>query len=55
MTAAEHAAALAEIRQLWSSPVGTQESDRLELLLTLVDAYEDEQIWPATPIEGGQG
>ena len=34
--------ALAEIEQLFSSTPGTVEGDRLEVLMTLVEAYEDE-------------
>ena len=34
--------ALAEIEQLFSATPGTAEGDRLEVLMTLVEAYEDE-------------
>jgi HTH-type transcriptional regulator/antitoxin HigA len=37
---AAHEAALAEIEKLWGSADGTPEGDRLEVLITLVDAYE---------------
>lgn len=40
---ADHRAALAEIERLWGAPTGTVEGDRLDLLMTLVDAYEREQ------------
>jgi len=43
MTEAEHAVAMAEIRRLWDSPVGTPEGDQLDRLIALVEAYEDEQ------------
>jgi HTH-type transcriptional regulator/antitoxin HigA len=33
-------AAMAEIERLWGAPSGTPEGDRLEVLVTLVDAYE---------------
>ena len=37
---ADHAAVLAEIERLWGAPDGTPEGDRLDVLATLVDAYE---------------
>jgi len=37
---ADHKAALGEIERLWSSEPGTPESDRLEVLSILVEAYE---------------
>jgi HTH-type transcriptional regulator/antitoxin HigA len=40
-TEADHAAALAEVERLWESPSGTPESDRLEVLATLIAAYEE--------------
>jgi HTH-type transcriptional regulator/antitoxin HigA len=36
----DHAAALTEIERLWGSGEGTPEGDRLEVLATLVEAYE---------------
>ncbi len=42
-TDADHAAALKEIERLWGSPEGTPEGDRLEVLATLVDAYEEQR------------
>lgn len=39
-TAADHAAALQEIDGLMSAEFGTPEGDRLDVLATLVDAYE---------------
>ena len=38
-----HEAALAEIERLWGAPAGTAQGDRLDLLMTLVDAYERAQ------------
>ncbi len=38
---ADYEAALAEIARLFDVPPGTPESDRLEVLATLVEAYED--------------
>lgn len=39
-TDADHEAALKEIERLWGAAEGTPEGDRLEVLATLVDAYE---------------
>jgi HTH-type transcriptional regulator / antitoxin HigA len=46
-------AALTEIERLFDVSPGTPEFDRLEILLTLVEAYEDkhEPILPPEPIE----
>ena len=45
--------ALKEIEQLWGADPGTPEGDRLEVLVTLVEAYEDHnyEILPPDPIE----
>lgn len=45
--------ALAEIEQLWGSPSGTPDGDRLDVLATLVDAYETEHepMDPPDPVE----
>lgn len=40
-TEADHEAALREIERLWGAEEGTTESDRLEILTTLVEAYEE--------------
>ena len=40
-TDADHAEAVREIEVLWGAAEGTAEGDRLDVLLTLVDAYED--------------
>ena len=40
-TDADHEAALKEIESLWDAEEGTPESDRLEILATLVEAYEE--------------
>ena len=42
---ADHAAALRRIEELWEAPEGSEESDELEVLSTLVSAYEDTR-WP---------
>ena len=52
-TAADHRKALCEIERLWKATPGTPEHDRLEVLETLVDAWEDKHvpIPPPDPIE----
>ena len=40
-TEADYEAALAEIETLFEAELGTPESDRLEVLTTLVEAYEE--------------
>ena len=44
---------LAEVERLWGAKSGTPEGDRLDVLATLVDAYEAEHypIDPPDPIE----
>jgi HTH-type transcriptional regulator/antitoxin HigA len=39
-TRAEHAAALVEIQRLWKAKRNTPEGDRLDVIMTLVEAYE---------------
>jgi HTH-type transcriptional regulator/antitoxin HigA len=41
----DHAAALRRIEELWQAPDGSEESDELEVLAILVNAYEDTR-WP---------
>lgn len=52
-TKADHREALAEIWRLRDAAVGTTDCDTLEVLVTLVDAYEREHtpILPPDPIE----
>ena len=52
-TEADHEAALSEVERLWGAKSGTAEGDRLDILATLIDAYEAEQypIDPSDPIE----
>ena len=52
-TAADHRKALREIERLWKAALGTPEHDRLEVLETLVEAWEDKHvpIRPPDPIE----
>ena len=50
---ADYEAAMAEIERLWGARSGTPEGDRLDILATLVDAYENEHypMDPPDPIE----
>jgi HTH-type transcriptional regulator/antitoxin HigA len=41
----DHRAALAEIEACWGAPEGTEAGDRLEVLVALVESYE-ERRWP---------
>lgn len=53
----DHTDALREIERLWGSKPGTDQGDRLDILITLVDAYE-ERRWPiaaADPVEAIKG
>ena len=40
-TDADHEAALKEIERLWGAAEGTADGDRLDILTTLVEAYEE--------------
>lgn len=44
-TDADHTEALKEIERLWNAPEGSPEGDKLDVLATLVSAYEDRR-WP---------
>ena len=50
---ADHAAALAEVEQLWGAKSGTPKGDRLDVLATLIAAYEERHfpMDPPDPIE----
>lgn len=52
-TDADYESALSQIDQLWDAEPGSSESDNLEILLALVEAYEKEHypIEPPDPIE----
>ena len=52
-SSADYEAAMAEIERLWGATAGTPEGDRLDVLATLIDAYENEHypIDPPDPIE----
>lgn len=43
-TAADHKAALKEVERLWGAKPGTANGDRLDVLATLVEAYEDKHF-----------
>jgi HTH-type transcriptional regulator / antitoxin HigA len=52
-TEADYEAAVTEIGRLWGSKIGTSAGDRLDVLATLVEAYEQDRypIEPPDPIE----
>jgi antitoxin component HigA of HigAB toxin-antitoxin module len=41
----DHKAALVEIEKLWRAPSGSPEGDKLDVLVTLVETYEEGR-WP---------
>ena len=43
-TEADYTAALAEMGRLWGAKSGTSKGDRLDVLATLVDAYENQHF-----------
>jgi HTH-type transcriptional regulator/antitoxin HigA len=52
-TEADYEQALAEVERLWGAKSGTPDGDRLDILATLIDAYETEHepMDPPDPIE----
>ncbi|MBE7530617.1 MAG: transcriptional regulator [Chloroflexi bacterium] len=52
-TETDYEDALAEIDQLWLAEVGSRDGDKLEILITLVEAYEEKHhpISPPDPVE----
>ena len=52
-TEADHEAALAEVERLWGAKSGTPKGDRLDVLATLIEAYEAKHypMDPPDPIE----
>ena len=44
-TSADYEAAIAEIERLWNAEPGTDDGDKLDILATLVERYENEH-WP---------
>lgn len=49
----DYAHALAEVEELWGAKAGTPKGDRLDILATLIEAYETEHypMDPPDPIE----
>ena len=49
----DHEAAIKEVDRLWGAKLGTREGDRLDVLATLIDAFEAEHypVDPPDPIE----
>jgi HTH-type transcriptional regulator / antitoxin HigA len=45
----DHAAAIREIAKLWGAETGSEEGDKLDILATLVEKYE-ERRWPNVDI-----
>jgi HTH-type transcriptional regulator / antitoxin HigA len=45
----DHAMAIREIEKLWGAAPGTEEGDKLDILATLVEKYEDRR-WPNVDI-----
>ncbi|SHM42828.1 HTH-type transcriptional regulator / antitoxin HigA [Paracoccus solventivorans] len=52
-TEADYDAALAEVERLWGAKSGTPEGDRLDVLATLIEVYEEKHhpMDPPDPIE----
>lgn len=52
-TESDYDEALREIETLWEAPEGSKEADRLEVIVTLIEAYEAKHhpIDPPDPIE----
>jgi HTH-type transcriptional regulator / antitoxin HigA len=52
-TKQHYEAALKEVERLWGAKAGTRDGDRLDVLATLIDAYEAEHypIDPSDPTE----
>lgn len=52
-TEADYETAMADVAALWGSPSGTPKGDRLDVLATLIDAYEARHhpIDPPDPVE----
>ena len=52
-TEADYEMALQEIEQLWDAKLGSPEGDKLDVLATLVEAYEEKHhpVFPPDPVE----
>ena len=55
-TEADYKDALAEVERLWGAKSGTPQGDRLDMLATLIDAYEAQHdpMDPADPVEANR-
>jgi HTH-type transcriptional regulator/antitoxin HigA len=53
----DYDAALKEVQQLWNAEPNTPDGDNLEILITLIEAYEEKHypIDPPDPIEARTG
>jgi hypothetical protein len=49
-TKRDYETALKEVERLWGAKAGTRDGDRLDVLATLIDAYETEHHPMARPI-----
>jgi HTH-type transcriptional regulator/antitoxin HigA len=47
----DHSAALAEIEACWGAPEGSEDGDRLDVMVTLVETYEAKR-WPIESQDG---
>jgi HTH-type transcriptional regulator / antitoxin HigA len=47
----DYEAARKEVERLWGAKSGSPEGDRLDVLATLIETYEDEPMDPPDPIE----
>jgi len=52
-TAEDYEIALRDVEAMWGAPVGTDKGDRLDVLATLIDAYEAQHypMDPPDPVE----
>ena len=48
-TKRDYDAALAEVERLWGAAAWTRDGDRLDVLATLIDAYEEPEHYPMDP------
>jgi len=49
-TDTDHEAMLREVEMLWGAPVGSEQGDRLNVLVTLIEDYEKRR-WPIDPLD----
>jgi HTH-type transcriptional regulator / antitoxin HigA len=54
-TQADYDAALAEVERLWGAKLGTSSGDRLDVLATLIEAYEEQHFPMDLPIPDRHG